>query len=299
MKPFLSWKWLGMGMELPSDWEMLRYARDPDNGRCVFADRYQHRLEFCWQKVPQPPDHDRMLADYTSWLQEAGADALISIREEKVADWRGMEVTGGDMPHSRYGAYLADTSRMVECVFFWPEDMDTAVRDHVLQSIAPATPCADGSRPWQALGMTFRVCEDLHLAECGAKPASVQLVFLHSQHTDWCARFERIGMLRHWFSNSVSNWLRSRIDPKTVVTFCRETMRSGHHKVVELHGTRKRFLRLRGGRSLTIKAWAWICPSDGRLYMETHEVPARLAATAPSVSALSCCDAGRWGGAVE
>ena len=111
--------WRHFRLQVPDDWEMLFYAKPLQAGRCAFADRYQHRLEFSWSIVPSKPDFDRMISDY---LAEVRRDERASeAAETEVAGWRGFSAQLGDVRTTRFGAYMPEERVLLECVFLWPK----------------------------------------------------------------------------------------------------------------------------------------------------------------------------------
>ncbi len=82
----VEWVWRQIGVELPAEWECLQFARDPEAGRCAFADRHRYRFELNWRKSPGEPDFGRMMKDYEGSL----AKEWEGIRKAKCRGWPGL-----------------------------------------------------------------------------------------------------------------------------------------------------------------------------------------------------------------
>ena len=96
-------------------------ARNPQAGRCAFADRYQFRLELSWKVVPGAPDFNRMMSDYAAKLIEEGEE-----KPEPVdgGPWKGLCVHAQGQLSTRFGRFFPGESCLVELVFPWPEERD-------------------------------------------------------------------------------------------------------------------------------------------------------------------------------
>ena len=137
-----SWVWRQLHVEVPEEWELLQFSRNPQTGRCAFADRYQFRFEVSWREVPGAPDFQRLLSDYRSRLEE---DGLSAVRPLQGGVWQGV---AGVLPDGRttcrYGAYLAPVQCLVEAVFLWPkarhEPLETAVLASLRRLVPEYTP---------------------------------------------------------------------------------------------------------------------------------------------------------------
>lgn len=289
------WVWRHIELFLPDDWEMLRYSRDMAAGNCLFADRYRIRLECSWRAVPGPPDFERMMDDYAARLREAGGDAAAPRRVARLDGWQGLELAGS-VAHSRYGAYLAGESLLIELVVFWPEGCDEHLLRTLLSRVRVAKPTAGGLRPWVASGVCCAVEPALNLHACAFEPARAELVFMSSERERLIRRFQRLGMVERWLQGGIDEWLSGRVPRETRITgqFARE--QAGHtiHRIV---GRRRRLrMTLFGDRWMTVEAAAWRCPRDGRLYYSAIEYPSRERSDrAHPERELDCCGGGTKG----
>jgi hypothetical protein len=255
--------WRNVRVELPGDWEMLQFSRDPAAGRCAFADRHQFRLEFTWRAVPGPPDLGRMVSDYRAKLEtEPGTT---DVWPAAVGSWSGVEARRDGQLTSRFGGYLATEGCVVEVVFLWPEGRDGALEGAVLGSLRAEAPLPDGSRRWRAFGMDLAVSAGLALAEARVEAARASLTFA-GPRVSGEESFQRLGLVSEWLDGSVAEWLAAQV---------RRGGRVDSQASVEVHGhdvallAGRRPVRRWGGlvtRLRPFEAAAWVCPAHGRLY---------------------------------
>jgi len=285
------WIWRNFKLELPDDWEMLRFSQRFDDGRCVFADRYQYRLEMTWRKVAGPPDFDRMMKDYMGRL-ETGQDVSKSdLKRSACSDWQGIEGTYRSVYHSRYGKYFARESCLVEIVLFWPDGKDAGLQRTILDSVSEAAPIAGKWRRWQAFGMDFLVSQDLDNRQFKVDPAKVVMRFSYASGDTRQERFERLGMVHNWLKESVAEWLDRHISPDVVARSTTTKTIDGHAIHIITGRRRRRAIAFVRHRWLRHQAAAWICPHDGRLYCTIHELLEKKDTRQTDWKRrMSCCD---------
>lgn len=283
-----SWVWRQLHVELPDDWELLQFTRNPATGRCAFADRYQFRFELSWREVPGAPDFDRMISDYQARLDE---DGLQETRRLQCAGWPGVS---GVLPDRRttcrYGAYFPELSCLVEAVFLWPKARHEPLEKDVLASLRPEPATAAGQVRWQAFGMDLRTRRGGLFEHCTADPGFAQFNFSSARRRIW-ERFSRRGLVSQWLKESVSQWQRRTVPRGFRVVWERDQDRYGHTvSVVRSERAVLRFADLWFGRR-EFQAAAWCCPRDGRLYQLSREAPragTRGVTEVPPI-ALRCC----------
>jgi len=252
----VEWVWNRIGVELPPDWECLQFARDPEAGRCAFADRRRFRFELNWRNSPGEPDFKRMMQDYEGSLAKEWED----IRRIKCRGWPGLTGTRGEEVVSRFGAYFHETNLLVEVVFVHEGERDARLEAKILATVRAVPPEATGLQRWRAFGMDMRVPREFTLGECVVEPARVGMRFDGPRKPDrWI--FRRYGMVDSWLKTSVRDWLAAQAG---------ELVRNVRFKpggaggVERLEGDwRPKGLLLRKG---AYAAAAWRDPRDGRLY---------------------------------
>ncbi len=283
-----SWVWRQLRVELPEEWELLQFTRNPKLGRCAFADRTQFRFEINWSVVPNAPDFERMLTDYRSRLDE---DGILETRRLQCGGWQGVY---GVLPDrratSRYGAFLAPLSCLVEVVFLWPTSRHEPTEARVLASLRPEVPTPAGQVRWRAFGMDLLTRSGSFLEHCTADPAFAQFSFSSERRRTW-ERYARRGFLPQWLHGPLPDWLRHSTPRGFRTTFEREQDSHGH-TVATTRSERKipRLPDLLLGRREYASS-AWICPRDGRLYQICREAfrSTDRGREAKPPGVLSCC----------
>ncbi len=283
------WIWRNIRVELPEDWELLQYSRNPVNGHCDFADRRQFRFELSWRAIAGAPDFERMLADYRAELERN--DLLHDIRLLKIGGWPGLAGRRDGRESSRFGAYFDPPGHLVELVFLWPGARDKRLESDVLAACRPEPPGADGRRRWKAFGMDWLAPNDSELTACAVEPARVSLTFTGERKPERLT-VQRIGLLRQWLKQPPAEWFRRQIPDRVRQLRLAETRRAGH--VVHLAEgwfVPQSVLQRRGHYA----GAAWICPGDQRVY-RIEQISHRQATPRPAVEALpggvlTCCRA--------
>ena len=276
------WVWRQLRVELPDDWEMLQFTRDPDAGRCGFADRHQFRFELSWRGSEARPDMARTMSDYLAKLRldETMPDA----QPAKTSGWPGIVGNQDGLLTSRFGRYVAAAGCVVEAVLLWPDGRDAELEAAALDGIAHE-PTRDGLCRWRAFGMDLLTTEGLTLSQCVVQPAKAVMTF-----GDEARRreetFIRLGMVDEWLRGTVGDWLAAQA-PRDLARPSHDAANERGHAIALMTGTRRPgFLR----RARRYESAAWRCPADGRLYCAST-----MASTAPfgtrlAGGRLACCE---------
>lgn len=275
--------WRQYQFELPDDWEMLQFSRNPDLGSCVFADRRQFRFELNWRVVQGAPDFERMLHDYQARLEE---DGLQRVRRLEHQRWHGVRGEAEQGLTTRYGRYLAEDRSLVELVFIWPKEWDSALEKRILDSFRLIHP-ENGLAHWRAYGMDLRVSAGHDLWKVEVPPTSAELLFT-TQKGYRSQRFSRFAMVGEWLTTNVGDWLCTRIPRGFRVEQQTRHLRDSH-EIFSIKGLRS-FPTVKNmflGRR-EIKASAWICPEDKRLYSLVLVSTNRVVEAESRIS-LRCC----------
>jgi hypothetical protein len=269
--------WRNIRLELPDDWELLRFSKSETKGRLSFADRQRFRFELTWRKVPGEPEYGRMVTDYMGKL--LSEKKLAWARRAESAGWHG--INGGDANgnNTRFGRYFADEGLLVEAVFPWPRRREKALEKRVLGSIRAEREWQGRLRRWRVCGMDLLASAKLPLAEGRIEPASARLIFGIGRRAPG-EEFRRLGLVKFWLKQELGDWLKVQT-PLTLRNSVQERRELiGGHRQELISG------RLGGWLSSAkhYRAAAWICPEDGRLYFASRQ--ARRAGEAPK---LACC----------
>jgi len=204
-KHTVEWVWRQIGVELPADWECLQFARDPQVGRCAFADRHRYRFELNWRNSPGEPDFGRMMKDYEGSL----AKDWEGVRRVKCRGMAGLTGRRSGEVVSRFGTYLKEIGVLVEAVFIDAKERDARLEAKILATLRAVPPEANGLQLWRAFGMEMRVPRTFMLGECVVEPARVGMRFDGPRSPDrWI--FRRYGMVKTWLKTSIRDWLVSQ-----------------------------------------------------------------------------------------
>lgn len=280
-----TWLWNGIEFSLPNDWEMLQFTRNPELGRCAFADRYQFRFELDWMLVSAAPDMERMASDYVAKLQEDGLEDVVKSGH---GQWLGATGKEKGMPISRYGAFLPGRSYVLEAVFIWDkaQKASASFEGRILDSIKTNPPQKDACQPWQAFGMKWTNADGMEFSQCQVAPGLAEATF-NNRKLRRIQRFARRGLLDCWMKTTVQDWLEQQIPKEYKVMEMTNSTENGH-EIWQLQAQRSPSTMpdwLHGRR--TISAAAWICPEDGRLYFIANHAH-KGKAEWPEAT-LSCC----------
>lgn len=274
--------WRHFTWQVPAAWEMLLFSRDPHQGRCVFADRYMHRLEVNWTHFRRAPDFGRVLTDYRGALTQL--PGVTEVKSAKVADWCGLKAVTAASENTRYGRFFSGENCLLELVFIWPGRQDATLEKHVLDSVRAQPPEASGRQRWRAFGMDFDVTPGLELTSCSALPGQVTLTFADPRQRR-IEVFRRQGLVTQWLKTPVADWLTSQVPPRFRAAERRNEARQGH-TIEHLSGVSPAAGLARvWGRTQPWQATAWLCPADGRLYSWTAAGADRV-----GIPRLTCCE---------
>ncbi len=286
--PWQLWIWRQWRLELPADWELLQFSKQPAAGTCAFADRHDFRLELHWREVPGPPDFARVLHDYEAQLIQDERSGEIGRRT--VGAWQGLLSRRDALWTHRYGRYVEPLHCLIELVFRWPTEPDFTLEDEVLTRAAMEPPGADGRQRWRAFGLDLLVAPGLAFTSCDVAPGRALLAFKHPKDPDASQHAERLGLLAAWLHVPVRDWLAGKLPKDVRHERWHPESRCGHTaETVTGELPPRKFPRW--GRQVFFHAAAWICPADGRLYLVYLQQPVGRQATGLQGvgDLLSCC----------
>ncbi len=254
--------WRKFRVVLPDDWELLQFSRNPERGRCAFADRYQFRLELNWRVVPSAPDFDRVMSDYASTLNDDTDEAAVRLRR---VGWEGVQTRADGVLSTRFGRYIAEESCLVELVFLWPNRVEDTLIDQILTTFGVDDKLGKRWQRWRAFGIETGVHADLALEECESAPAHARMLFADRKRTrEACVA--RRGMVSQWLDARVKDWLVHWLGRQTAITKQSSTEVRGHRIETATGFKHEPWLRGLWRRRRKVSAAAWLCPMDGRLY---------------------------------
>ena len=283
--------WQGIGVRLPSSWEMVRYGMHNARGVCTFMDELRERLQLSWQRDTDCPDFERLLSDLRAReMLPAGSDdgSPPEVRFEALpADtpWGGVVIVKDGETTTRAARYFEEARTLVEVALFWEDVRDIETEAELLQGVrleAPS-PC----RRWLAFGIRAALPAKMQLAECRCLPGSAQLVF-HGRAALPSVTMRRLAFPSVWLKHSLADWLagqlpgQSRILDRSVATppagHVLETIRSRHG--------RGRFGRLFGAM-VARSDYACLCPAEQRVYHVAAEAASGIGRATPLLPPVS------------
>lgn len=286
-----AWIWNDIHLQLPDDWEMLLFAKNPASGKCTFADRYQYRLQLCWQQLENEPEIDKMVTEYRLTLKED--ESISSVTRKRLGDWLGLTYKQNGKPTARYTHYFQSVKKLIEVIMPPADEGDSFDHAEILDSIAIKPPEGQKARDWCVFGLNAKTPADLPLQKCEVLPARVRMTWGSDQKNSNELEIvvQRLGMVRHWLKGKVSDWLKIQL-PSEAEILNSSQIHIDSHTVERVSGkirTKGAIKRLRS-KSRLFEANAWLCPEDNRLYsIAIYGDEQRFRDTPASNCQLRCC----------
>lgn len=296
-------EWLGLRLELPRPWEVVRHGVSPRKGSLVFADRARQRLQVTWTACVKKPDVGRLLDDHRDRQKAEQPDAEF-VPATLPIGWRGLERRFDDgRSLLRAARYDTGTDRLLEAVLevdrTAPDEIELA--DDVLRGIRVVSDPASARRV-RAFGIDADLPAGWRLGRTRVLPADTSLMFVKGAsvktRSDTAAASEAEVTLRRramadvWFDGDPRALLQ-RDEPRASMNFT-ETQANGHAAVAaawDVPGPRyERLLR----QNRVAIARLWHCPADNTLYQLTAVGPVKRPPTLDGFG-LSCCGAAAGG----
>ena len=287
-----TWIWNDIHLQLPDDWEMLLFSKNPASGKCTFADRYQYRLQVCWQELENEPEIDKMVTEYRLTLKED--QSIRSVTRKRLGDWLGLTYKQSGKPTARYAYYFQATKKLIEVIMPPADEADAFDHAEVLHSIAIKPPEGKEPRDWCAFGLNAKTPANLLLQQCEVLPARVRMTWASGQkkQKDLEIVIQRLGMVHRWLKGEISDWLKIQLPTEAKILDSGQ-IHMDRHTVERMSGklATKGMKRLRS-KSRIFEANAWLCPEDNRLYsIATYGDEQQFKETPASSRQLSCCPA--------
>ncbi|MHB1158591.1 MAG: hypothetical protein ACYC26_17340 [Phycisphaerales bacterium] len=276
--------WLGMRVDVPADWAMVRHSMKLTGGRLVWMDRRHQRMQLSWRACPSEPDVGQALSDYRGMdLSRDERSRFEALRG--YGHWRGLR-TFGERNLTRAASYLSAAGRWVEVVMEWPNGWDAEMERAVLESFA----LEDGDakpRHWRAFGMEMTVSAEWELLRVDARPADVSWMF--SQHRRELI-VRKMGMLDTWYDQDARRFVRRQL-PDSTIDFKPTVMRWHEALLGESAEPMARIKRWMGGGRMR-QDWVWHCESSDALWQVTVLHP-HGGVIEPDEVRVDCCGLGK------
>lgn len=281
--------WRGMRMATPADWEIAQVSGPKDDGRCIFVDRHNTRLDIRWRTVDQEPNLDVMLEAH---LQDASDEEQGHCVQMGSPDWRGVEtaVEHGVVVHA--GRYFPERRWLAEATIVWPHGRDRDAEQDLLAGLAPEQ-LDEKTIRWQAMGLRMRMPVDQVWQKCSASVGRVRWDFTCGKGAAATkVSVERLAMPEYWLTGSLATWLRRDLPKSARKVSSAKTTVNGHTaSTLVSEYTSKRRGALPVMRKRLRFDVAWLCPVEDRLYRVSHTSPARRAGKLglPNGLSIDCC----------
>lgn len=251
--------WLGMCLQVPADWEMVRHGTDPDQGSLVMVDRRHQRLQLNWRKLDRRPDLEQMIEDYRRG-DLAEHQGVKHKRISGAGGWHALRRSRADQHLTRAVRFDEADRRLVELALPWPHGPQGDLELELLQSFRLEAPNQQGLR-WCAWGMRVEVPQGWKLHSAGIEPGSTHMRFTQGRAE---SLVRRLGAVDTWFHGHLDEFLTQQVSDRSISPRVTEVNK---HPACEMEtiepGTRwQRWTgRLRARHDL-----AWLCPSDHAVY---------------------------------
>jgi hypothetical protein len=281
--------WLGLRLEVPSDWQIVRHGLKPERGRLTFADRFAERLDLTWRKVPSEPDVESMVKD-----QRVRDDSEGSSSELRIPGWCGYRRTCAGESLVRAARYDAESKRLIEVVLVVEprQGRSTKVDDRLLNQIRSAE-TIDQRQRLRAFDIDVTLRKSLRLCRATVEPANVTFAFAAADtrsiptSSQASAVIRRMGMAASWYRGNALRLLE-RESPRVDFGRVRE-IRVNAHVATYAEGDASRTRVLRWfGRGAHRRAVAWLCEAENAVY-HVATTSSDLAPLGPEALTVECC----------
>jgi hypothetical protein len=278
-------EWLGMRMQVPDEWEIVRHSVSPQKGRLVFVDRREQRLQVSWLAAASRPDLERATSDYRS--RDLEEDPGTRFEELARGRWKGFRRLRGRTVLTRAGMYHEPSKRWLELVIFWPDGVDPEAERALLETFEAQE--SRGAVRLSAFGIDLRAPEGWALEGTEVKPAAVTILLSRPGAK---MAVKRLGMVESWLKGDLEGFLRGQMRGRDFE--CSPARRNGHAaQRAEGRQAGSKLSRLLG---LTHPRadMAWVCPTSHALFQVTVEGRGVGMAEAEAVK-VNCCGTGGEG----
>jgi hypothetical protein len=196
--------WLGLRIELPEPWEVVRHSWSARKGSLAFADRARQRMQVIWTACVKRPDVGRLLDDYQSRL--SGSETSGTWATPTLPDgWRGrLHRRAEGTPLLRAARYDATHDRLLEVALELGErSADGGWMAGVLAGVRSVRRAEDARR-LRAFGVSIQYPPGWRPTGAQVLPADVSVTFSPSEEKpDATVTLRRRGMAGAWFDGDL------------------------------------------------------------------------------------------------
>jgi hypothetical protein len=265
--PYETIELLGISLEVPRDWQIVRHGLDERKGGLTFTDRSAERMTFHWNTLEREPDIARMLQ--TEWGKSKQTGESSEFREETIDEWRGFRFDDARGTWLRAVRYDSSSRRLLEVALALEtaHSRSRAVDRRLLSRVELKK--SELACRFLAFDIDVTYPSDFVVTKCEVVPASVTL---HLESRAPFKRFgavdsiliRRMGMARTWYrGNALALLARENplVDPRKANT------REIHgHPGAAARTTLSRPLQRWFGHGRTLGATLWHCDEENAVY---------------------------------
>ena len=289
-EPRRHWIWRKIGMDLPADWEMLRFGTDEDEGSCGFADKTGFRFFIYWQRRKSPPNFAK---DARRFCKKHAAEG--EIVEAPVPDWFGWEDTNEERTLRQFAKhFVGDGKGLVLTAVFRTPPGQTLPEKDILTSIKLYDDNAEGHTPWKIRDFTCLVPEGQPLHEGSFETGKTKLTFRANPKKEPVFTYQKWALVNEWMpARDLERWIKRQIPRSYKLTAIKRAEWQDHTYVSLTASARHRWFPFRQNPRRYFEMVAWICPQDDCLYAASQRVLSpRNNWSQPRELPLACCPQG-------
>jgi hypothetical protein len=274
-------EWLGIQVQVPADWEIVRHSVSASNGQLAFVDHIHQRMILSWATFEKKPDLGRLMEDCRSRDKEQNPES--SFAELSISSkLKGYRWSNPKESVTRAGFFDTITNRWIEAVITWPVSVDEPLEKSLLSSIKTIDTNKKGIR-LRAFGMDVRAPAGWQFTAAAIKPGDLSFTFSQNSST---AQVRRLKAVSGWFNGDITAFVRKEneisrnVEPGIILP---------DHPMLKAIGKEKEFqfgwmVGLRRKRC----DLAWLCPSNDMLF-RISIISGGHSKTEPEQFLVPCC----------
>jgi hypothetical protein len=271
----------------PAGWELAIACGVDEPRRCVFADRYYHRLDVSWRPLKFEPNLDLVLQKYRR-REKKQTDTVVK-ELTGLSEWRGVvqKLSHGTVVNAV--CFLSNAHWLVDVTITWPKSRDVDLEKAILKSIKAEDP-GTSPRFWQAMGISLSLGSEFDLVLSQAKVGQVKWDFATEARRGPKLAVERIALPEYWLKGTLREWLAGQLRPGSKL-LRQDQATVNNHRGEQMLSRRKLgpVTAARGFAELRLDV-AWLCPVESRMYHVSNTDVARAADTSlPRDLSIRCC----------
>lgn len=286
-----SLEWLGLHLEVPRDWQIVRHGLSKTLGTLRFTDRYGERMTLTWHTLSREPDLGRMVTEQQH--KDQTADANRRIERLSIGGWQGYRVVAPERTWVRAVRFEPATRQLLDVALTLSAAHagSVPVTEQLVSRIAVTNHDAQRAR-FCAFDIDAAYPSDLAVTKADVVPASVTLELERQQGGKPTKRpasavVRRMGMAASWYGGNPMG-LVLREYPHLAFGKPSEIEVGGHQALLTVADTTKGRISRWFGRQTTCRVLVFHCEAENAVYCVGTRSYER-APLLPSDIALCCC----------